>query len=193
MGDCHVVVHAGCRHCHCLPVPFVLPLLPLPFPGWSLGVRHRCCSWSLRCFFLGDCMRASLTVVRSCMISSVMIGNVSFCLIRIAMSQANVSQRVLICARRVLFLRTSVVNQSQYLMTDFSVPNLMRIHAHLTASMPSRIIEMTSQSGGSLVTNCCLLSTMRRLSRSSFLRLALTVPREVKTRCDMISPSVTAV
>ena len=43
------------------------------------------------------------------MISWVMTGNVSFCLIRIAMSQANVSQRVLICARRVLFLRTNVV------------------------------------------------------------------------------------
>ena len=77
-------------------------------------------------------------VVRSCMISSVMIGNVSFCLIRMAMSQENVSQRVLICARRVLFLRTNVVNHSQYLMMDFSVPNLMRIHAHFTASMPSR-------------------------------------------------------
>ena len=39
------------------------------------------------------------------------------------------------------------MNQPQYLMTDFSAPNLMRIHAHLTASMPSRIMEMprTSQ------------------------------------------------
>ena len=61
------------------------------------------------------------------MILSVATAKVSYCLIHTAMSQENVSRRVLTCGRLVAFLRTNVVNQSQYLVTAFSGPSLMRI------------------------------------------------------------------
>ena len=88
-GEGQDIVHGCCYHCHCFPLHLPLPLLPLPLPVLSpFVVRHHCCSsQSPRGLFLGDCVRASFTVVRSCVISSVMTVKVSDCRMRIAMSQ----------------------------------------------------------------------------------------------------------
>ena len=100
-------------------------------------------------------MRASLTVDRSATSSSVMVLKVSVCLILMAMSHAKDSHKVLIWGSLAEFRRTRVIHQSQYLLTAFSVPNLMRIQAQRTASTPSWIMlrPLTSQSDGSLETN----------------------------------------
>ena len=67
-------------------------------------------------------------------------------------SHAKDSHNVLICGSLLELRRTRVIHQSQYLLTDFSVPNFMRIQAQRTASMPSWIMlrPLTSQSEGSL-------------------------------------------
>ena len=131
----------------------------------------------------GDCMRASLTVVRSVINSSVMFGKDSFCLIRMAISQVNVSQGTLICGSRDEFFLSRRMNHSQYLMTEVSVPILIRIHAHLAASTPSCIITdpRTSQSSGSLATSWCVLSSAIFRPTLSFFLAELTEPSEVNT------------